>query len=223
MASGLTCPRLIQFSLSLGRPRTLLQPSLSVLKPTTTMSNHRASLLTGLRTGGPRSVSNGGAYNVPQTAAIGSQFPRQASSQFANYNSYDASGFATADYQSVPMSAPAHEAVFSPFPGQPQNNLVLLQAQAQAQALQNAVFAGQANNRFPNAEQQTLQLQFELYKMQVCNFDLKSYWSARSNVTVIIACQSFVAGYSAAANAGPPYRPGPAAAASTAATRPSSH
>jgi hypothetical protein len=119
------------------------------------MSNHRASLLTGLRTGGPRSVSSG-TYNAPQTAAFSGHFPRHASSQFSNYapdQAYDAD-----DHLRAPMTAIPFQDAFTQ-----QTQLMLLQAQAQTHAFQN--------NGFPATGQEQLyilQFQMELYKMQVC-------------------------------------------------------
>lgn len=123
------------------------------------MSNHRASLLTGLRTGGPRSVSNGA---FPQTTA---QFPN-FSTQYSTGFTHQPQGtqFAT-DSISMPMTAPAKEATFPQF--QQQQALMLLQAQA----LQNAIMAGHAGVSHElqssiASEQQAMHLQLEVYKMQ---------------------------------------------------------
>lgn len=122
------------------------------------MSTHRASLLTGLRTGGPRSVSNGAYNNLSQTAAIGGQFPQHV--PFSNYG-YERDD---APFANIPMTAPAKDMSFAQMQHQQQTQLLLLQAQA----VQNAVMGGQGNGSYGvTAEQQALQLQFEMYKMQV--------------------------------------------------------
>ena len=134
------------------------------------MSSHRASLLAGLRTGGPRSVS-GGAYNVPQTATVVGQFP-SASAQYLTGFGYEQEGNQfIADSVRIPMTAPAKDATFPQFQQQQQAHLMLLQAQAQAQALQNAVVAGQGGVPYGlqsvmTPDQQALHLQLEVYKMQ---------------------------------------------------------
>lgn len=119
------------------------------------MSSHRASLLTGLRTGGPRSVSNGAYNNAPQTAQVGGQFPHTPS-----YPTYDRDELA---YGGIPMTAPAKDVAFSNFQQQQQNQLMLLQQAA----VQNAVMANQGNMPYGlSPEQQAFQLQIEVYKMQ---------------------------------------------------------
>lgn len=120
------------------------------------MSNHRASLLTGLRTGGPRSVSNGAYNNLPQTAAIGGQFPQHAV-QFPSVYGYER------DDTTFPMTAPAKDMSFAQMQHQQQTQLLLLQAQA----VQNAVMGGHGNGNYGiTPEQQAFQLQYEMYKMQ---------------------------------------------------------
>jgi len=134
------------------------------------MSSHRASLLAGLRTGGPRSVSSG-AYNVPHTATVVGQFP-SASAQYLTGYGYEQEGNQfVADPVGIPMTAPAKDATFPRFQQQQQAHLMLLQAQAQAQALQNAVVAGQGGVPYGlqsvvTPDQQALHLQLEVYKMQ---------------------------------------------------------
>lgn len=135
------------------------------------MSTHRASLLTGLRTGGPRSVSNG-TYNVPQTAAVVGQFPNSSAQYLAGFGREQEGNQFVTDSIGIPMTAPAKDAAFPQFQQQQQAHLLLLQAQAHAQALQSVVVASQ--NGVPyglqsvmTPDQQAMHLQLEVYKMQV--------------------------------------------------------
>ncbi|KAF8324434.1 uncharacterized protein EI90DRAFT_3129901 [Cantharellus anzutake] len=138
------------------------------------MSNHRASLLAGLRTGGVRSVSNPGQIpNAPMTAAIGGQFPRH-SSPFVSGNVVEFQGsdqFYSDSFDTLPPGAPMTASVLDGgnFVNMQQQHAqaVFLQAQMQAQAMQRAFLVGQANaNRGVSPDPQTIQLQIDLLKLQ---------------------------------------------------------
>src|SRR5258708_867898 len=151
------------------------------------MSNHRASLLSGLRTGGVRSSSNPGQVpNTPMTAAIGGQFPCRLSS-FVSNNGVDSQPpdqFSTdpSSFDPVAPIAPAALDANGLANIQQQHaQAVLLHAQMQAQALQRAFLAGPAHgNRGVSPDAHAIQLQIDLLKLQVFFFNVHIY--AKSTV-----------------------------------------
>lgn len=137
-------------------------------------SNHRASLLSGLRTGGVRTASNPShlQMNGPYTAAVGGQFPRHASFG-ANFEDDGSDQLAASMAQKLnfgggmPMTASAAESGLPMF--QQQQHAQALYLQAQAQAAQFAAMSGQSafNNGMTPEQAQNFQMQMEFMRLQV--------------------------------------------------------
>lgn len=140
------------------------------------MSNHRASLLSGLRTGGVRSSSNPAQIpNAPLTAAIGGQFPYRLSSfapnngiESQNPDQFFSDPTPDLSHLAAPMTASALDGNgFANMQQQQHAQAILLQAQMQAQAMQRAFLVGQAHgNRGISPDSQAIQLQIDLLKLQ---------------------------------------------------------
>ena len=148
------------------------------------MSNHRASLLSGLRTGGVRSSSNPAQIpNAPLTAAIGGQFPYRLSSfapnngiESQNPDQFFSDPTPDLSHHVAPMTASALDGNGFANMQQQHAQAILLQAQMQAQAMQRAFLVGQAHgNRGISPDSQAIQLQIDLLKLQACRFNEHIY------------------------------------------------
>ncbi|KAF9506575.1 hypothetical protein BS47DRAFT_1352595 [Hydnum rufescens UP504] len=136
------------------------------------MSNHRASLLSGLRTGGVRSSSNPSQIQMdaPYTTAIGTQFPRRSSTTLSQNSAFRDDAEFLPDFMNplVPVQHPMTASVLEGgFPDVQQQHAQAMFMRAQAHAVQRAVMGSQRNMSVgAGSDQQALQMQLGFLRVQ---------------------------------------------------------
>ena len=139
----------------------------------TTAPNQRASLLSGLRTGGVRSTS----VNVPHTAAPGATFnvPRFASASYNNNNIYDDEEDELADMvsQKMYLNQPRMQAPPLTAAVDGSHNRFSQQQMRGGQYMNGGMSAMQAQMQAQQQQQQALQMQMmqlEMLRLQARAF-----------------------------------------------------